>query len=118
MAPTFHLRWQDSPESSALGPDCSVGPFPEELWVHLRTAWRLSDRELKTIQEICANHEMDTIARVLEVSPEVAYRTITRIYVKLHIGGPRELRWRVRMEYTAFVFNQRDIDMPFGPVAA
>lgn len=118
MAPTAHPRWQDSPESSVPGPDSSVGPFPEDLWLHLRTAWRLSDRELKIIPEICANQELESIAGVLDLPSEVVYRTLQRIYVKLRIGGRRELKWRVRMEYSALVANQPGTGMPVGPIAA
>ena len=94
-----------------------MGPFPENLWLHLCKSWRLSIRELRIIQEICADQELETIALSLEVPSEVVYRTLQRIYVKVGIGGRRELRWKTRMEYDAFVAGRRN-SVPVPPIAA
>ena len=103
MAPAARLGWQDSEESSASGPDECVGPFPEHIWVHLRKSWRLSNREFEIVRAICANQELESIARVLDIPSEVVYGTLQRIYVKLRIGSRRELRWRTKMECVTLV---------------
>jgi hypothetical protein len=60
---------------------------------------------------------LESIARVLDLPSDVVYRALQRIYVKLGIGGRRELRWRAKMEYAALVAKS-NTDRPVGPIAA
>jgi DNA-binding CsgD family transcriptional regulator len=71
------------------------GLSPAVVWMLVRDALRLSDRELRITQGIFDGQEQASIAADLHISPEVVYRTTQRIYIKLRIGSRRELKLRV-----------------------
>jgi DNA-binding CsgD family transcriptional regulator len=77
-----------------------------EAWLYLRNALRLSTRELRIVQCVFDDQAQDQIVSALFISPEVVYRTLQRIYIKLHIGSRQELVVRVMSEYLAFVADQ------------
>ena len=116
MAPTLSPLWHDSAEVSgpALNADFDASPVSGEAWMHLRTALRLSDRELRIVQGVFADQEQDRIALALGISPELVYRTIQRIYIKLHIGSRLELKSKVRSEYLAWAGSRKPVAMTFG----
>ena len=78
------------------------GVIPADAWVYLRDSLRLSDRELRVVQGICANEAQETTALALDVSSTVVYRTIQRVYVKLRIGSRLELKTLVASELLSF----------------
>jgi len=97
--------------SPALSPSSHTsepGPtfIPDDAWLHLRDTLRLGDRELQIIQGIFADQEQESIARTVGISPEMVYRMLQRIYIKLHCGSRAELVVRVMSEYLAFVADQ------------
>lgn len=96
---------QDSIQTSGrpLGPDLRSGPILSDAWQHIQKALRLSDRELRIVQEIYAGQEhYGSIALAIGVAPEVVYRSIQQIYVKLRIGSKLELKSRVMLQHMAF----------------
>jgi len=74
--------------------------------MHVRSAMRLSDRELGIVQQIFAGSPQENIAAALSVAPEIVYRATQRIYVKLHIGSRTELKSRVMAEHLAYLSRQ------------
>jgi DNA-binding CsgD family transcriptional regulator len=102
MVPTSSANWRASAESS--GPPENYSPLPGDAWLPIRKSLRLSDLELRIAQEVFLGQEqdsIDSIASALAISPDLVYRTLQRIYIKLHIGSRRELNARVMSEYRA-----------------
>ena len=108
MAPTFSPDWHGgtAPALESDTPDHESSLIPCDAWLQLRIALHLSERELQIVQAIFDDQQQDSIAGDLGLSPAIVYRTIQRIYIKLHIGSTAELIVRVMSEYLAFVADQ------------
>ena len=107
MAPTMSTTWPASiVTASPVSGDIGLSIPPTDAWLHIPTVLRLSDREVRVVQEILAEQEQESIARALGVSQDIVYRTTQRIYIKLRIGSRIELRSRVRSEYQVYLANQ------------
>jgi len=108
MAPTFSSDWSRS-AAAAHQPEIlppGSGPLSDEAWMHVRSAMRLSDRELGVVQQIVAGSPQENIAGALSIGPEIVYRTTQRIYIKLHIGSRMELKSRVMAEHLVYLSRQ------------
>jgi hypothetical protein len=108
MAPAFSTSWQDpsDPQGQLLCPDLGPGQLPSSAWLDIRIGLRLSERELGVVRGIFADQEQESIATAMGIAPAVVYRTLMRVYVKLHIGSRIELKSRVKAEYLAIAANQ------------
>jgi ATP/maltotriose-dependent transcriptional regulator MalT len=108
MAPTFSSSWATSSvaahQTDNLQP--GSGPLSDEAWLHIRSALRLSDRELGIVQQIFAGSPQENIAGALAIAPDIVYRTTQRIYIKLHIGSRMELKSRVMAEHLIYLSHQ------------
>jgi DNA-binding CsgD family transcriptional regulator len=104
VAPTFQSRQQ---KSKTLGqpaaPEIGGQFIPDEGWVYIRTDLRLSDRELRIVQGVWVDQTPESIALAMEVTYFVVYRTLQRIYIKLHIGSRLELKSRVWASYAGYL---------------
>ena len=112
MTSTSFSSWSGA-AAAALQPvhrDREPWFLPYDAWLHLRGSLRLSDREAQIVQGIFEDEEQESIAKALGISPDLVYRTIQRIYIKLHIGSRAELVVRVMSEYLAFVADQEQTE--------
>ena len=104
MAPTFQSRQQKSKTSGQPSTPEIGGQFiPDEVWSHIQTDLRLSDRELRIVQGVWVDQTPESIALAMEVTYFIVYRTLQRIYIKLHIGSRLELKSRVWASCTAYL---------------
>ena len=77
-----------------------------EGWLYLRDSLRLSDREIRIIQGVFDDEDLEDTAEVLGSSANFVYRSLQRIYIKLRIGSRTELMARVMAEYWVFEADQ------------
>ena len=82
--------------------ESQAASFTSEVWEALRQALRLSSLELQIVQAVFGEQQQAAMASALHVTPFVVYRTLQRIYIKLHIGSRLELKQRVLAEYQVF----------------
>jgi hypothetical protein len=61
---------------------------------------------LQIVEAVFDDQEPEIIGRSLSISTDMVYRSLQRIYVKLHIGSRTELVVRVMSEYLAFFSDQ------------
>jgi DNA-binding NarL/FixJ family response regulator len=120
MAPTNLSRRQKKSKTSNQTPQPELGGqfIPEEAWVQIRMDLRLSDRELGITQGVWNGQEQEAIALSLGVTSFVVYRTLQRIYIKLHIGSRLELKSRVWASYTAYLALHTPAGVVYGAGAA
>lgn len=94
------------PETQSVDQAPGSAILPHDAWLHVRDSLRLSDRELQIIQGIFDDEDQKSMANRLAISPEIVYRMIQRIYLKLRIGSSAELVVRVMSEYLAYAAEQ------------
>ena len=79
-----------------------------DVWSQLGVSLRLSQRELQIAKAVLAGQQQDVIAQNLGLTPFMVYRTLQRIYIKLHIGSRLELKERVKSQYQALSANSAE----------
>jgi DNA-binding NarL/FixJ family response regulator len=98
MASAAFVAGRDRVQPETFETEAQFSDLPYETWLRIRVKFHLSDRELAIVQGVCRNWDETTIASTMAISRDIVYRTVQRIYVKLHIGSRIELRARMRSE--------------------
>jgi DNA-binding CsgD family transcriptional regulator len=75
--------------------------LPPSGWLYLRTALRLSDRELQIVQRVFDDQKEDLIAAELGISPHTVRTYFQRLYAKLSVASRAQLVVRVMAAYLA-----------------
>lgn len=73
--------------------------LPSDAWPHIRTALRLSPREIQVVQSVFEDQKEVSIAYELGISPHTVNTYFQRIYIKLHVTSRPQLIVRVMAEY-------------------
>src|ERR1017187_2883504 len=110
LSPSIKVPEESEVQAARQAPGSAL--LPCDAWLHLRDSLWLSEREVRVVQGIFNDEENLSMASALAISADLVYRTIQRIYIKLHIGGRAELIVRVMSEYLAFVGDQTQPEMP------
>jgi DNA-binding NarL/FixJ family response regulator len=120
MAPKDSSRRQTKSKSSNQTPQPELGGqfIPEDAWLQIRTDLRLSDRELRIVQGVWNGQEQEGIALSLGVTFFVVYRSLQRIYIKLHIGSRLELKSHVWASYMVYLAQHTPPGVVYGAGAA
>jgi DNA-binding CsgD family transcriptional regulator len=87
-------------------PKIGASLLPDEIWLRLREALGLSDRELQIVREIFEDQKQESIAVRLGISSRNVTVNLQSIYGKLGIASRPQLIMRVMSEYLVFLASK------------